>query len=147
MPQELKSPGGLELQAKLFRGLSDVARLAILNRLRKSPLSSGQLAKDCGLSPSNASNHLRCLLECGLVALEPQGRRKVYRLSHPQIGSLLDASSGLLVSPRGNLIQACQRYGLGSRLNLVSAAIRRGVRSGRRGVAIRSSPPRKKARG
>ncbi len=70
----------LEIEAKLHRGFADPSRLAILRELRRGPLTAGQLADLVGLTPSRASNHLRCLLECGLVAIEPRGRYNVYRL-------------------------------------------------------------------
>jgi DNA-binding transcriptional ArsR family regulator len=100
----------LEIEAKLHRGLADPSRLAILRELRRGPLTAGQLASLCGLTPPRASNHLRCLLECGLVAIEPRGRYNVYRLADPAVARLLDASARVLaeVSP---LIEACLNYG------------------------------------
>jgi DNA-binding transcriptional ArsR family regulator len=112
----------LDLHAKLFRGLADAARLAILLRLAAGPRSAGELAAECGLSPSNASNHLRCLLECGLVSLKPQGRRNVYRLTDPRVARLLDASRALLSSPSGALIKACCNYESVSRRALRSSS-------------------------
>ena len=58
------------LRAKLFRGLADASRLSILDALRTEPLSVGEIVAITGLSQSNASNHLRCLSECGLAAGE-----------------------------------------------------------------------------
>ena len=100
----------LEIETKLHRGLADPSRLAILRELRRGPLTAGQLASLVGLSAPRASNHLRCLLECGLVAMEPRGRYNVYRLADPAVGRLLDASARLLaeVAP---LIEACLNYG------------------------------------
>lgn len=51
----------LEIKAKLFRGLSDASRLAILESLREGPLSVTEIVKASGLTQSNASNHLGCL--------------------------------------------------------------------------------------
>lgn len=102
------------VQAKLFRGLADPARLALILQLRAGARPAGELARACGLSPSNASNHLRCLLECGLVRIEPLGRRNVYRLADPAIVTLLDASERVLDSVEP-LIEACCGYGPPSR--------------------------------
>lgn len=100
----------LEVETKLHRGLADPSRLAILRELRRGPLTAGQIASLVGLTPPSASNHLRCLLECGLVVLETRGRYNVYRLADPAVGRLLDASTRLLaeVAP---LIEACLNYG------------------------------------
>ena len=107
----------LEIETKLHRGLADPSRLAILRELRRGPLTAGQLASLVGLTPQRASNHLRCLLECGLVAMEPRGRYNVYRLADPAVGRLLDASARVLaeVAP---LIEACLNYGPPSRRSL-----------------------------
>ena len=112
----------LDLHAKLFRGLADPARLAILLRLAAGSRSAGELANECGLSPSNASNHLRCLLDCGLVSLKPEGRRNVYSLADPGVAQLLDASTELLGSPAGVLIKACCNYESVSRRALRSSS-------------------------
>ena len=120
----------LNVYAKLFGGLSDPARLQILLCLTRSSRSAGELADDCDLSRSNASNHLACLLNCGLVRLEPQGRRNVYRLSDPRVARVLDASTALLGSEAGALIAACCNYNPFSRRALRPAA----KRSRRRGA-------------
>lgn len=101
---------GTDVESKLFRGLGDPARLRLLMGLREGPRPAGWLADAAGLSPSNASNHLRCLLECGLVRVELVGRHNVYRLSDGRVERLLDASADLL-DVVGDLIDACESYG------------------------------------
>lgn len=101
-----------ELQAKLFRGLSDHSRLAILETLRDGPLAVGQIVEKCGLSQSNTSNHLRCLSECGLVASEQKGRFVYYRLSDPQIEKLLRLADEFLAGA-GQRIYACTNFDTG----------------------------------
>lgn len=105
----------LATRAKFFRGLADPARLGFLLQLKGGPRSAGELARDCDLTPSNASNHLRCLLECGLVEVEAQGRQNLYRLADPALGTLLDVSERILSTSAGPLIEACRNYGPPSR--------------------------------
>jgi DNA-binding transcriptional ArsR family regulator len=98
----------LALKAKLFRGFSDPSRLSILEALREEPRSVSEIVEITGLSQPNASNHLACLLDCGLVAREQQGRFAYYRLSDPRVGALLatadetltDVARGVYVCPR-----------------------------------------------
>ncbi len=97
------------LQAKLFRGLSDHSRLAILEMLRHGPAAVGHIAEHTGLAQSNASNHLRCLSECGLVISEQEGRFVYYRLSDHRIDTLLLLADDLLASKARNLY-ACTNY-------------------------------------
>jgi DNA-binding transcriptional ArsR family regulator len=100
---------GLAVKAKLFRGLGDSSRLSILDALRRGPLTVSDIVAATGLSQSNASNHLSCLRDCGLVAAEPDGRYVTYRLSDDRVGELLALAEGLLADvARG--VYECTRY-------------------------------------
>ena len=99
----------VELRAKLFRGLADFSRMSILAALRDGPLSVGEIVGATGLSQSNASNHLRCLSECGLVVGEPDGRFVRYRLSDPRLDELMRLADGLLAgTARG--VDSCENF-------------------------------------
>lgn len=86
----------LALKAKLFRGFGDASRLSILEMLRGGPLTVGQIAERTGLSQSNASNHLACLRDCGLVTAQPTGRFVTYALSDERVDSLLSLAETIL---------------------------------------------------
>ena len=105
----LRALPGIEVQAKLFRGLADPSRLSILEALRAGPLSVGALVTATGLSQPNASNHLRCLSECGLVIGEQKGRYVHYRLSDPRIDQLI-GSAGELLASTAQALSRCDRY-------------------------------------
>lgn len=99
----------LEVKAKLFRGFSDPSRLSILEALREGPLSVTEIVDATGLTQSNASNHLGCLHDCGLVAREQRGRFVYYTLSDSRVGDLLARSDELLLEvARG--VYECVRY-------------------------------------
>ena len=102
---------GLALKAKLFRGFADPSRLSILENLRAGPQSVGDIAARTGLSQSNVSNHLSCLLDCGLVLREQQGRFVYYQLSDPRVALLLGLGDEVLADvARG--VYECTRYAL-----------------------------------
>ena len=98
----------LALKAKLFRGFADPSRLSILEALRQEARSVSQIVEMTGLSQPNASNHLACLLDCGLVEREQRGRFVFYQLADWRIGDLLatgdqiltDVAKGVYVCPR-----------------------------------------------
>ncbi len=99
------------LRAKLFRGFSDPARLAILEALRETPLTVTEITSATGLSQSNTSNHLGCLRDCGLVSSRQQGRFAYYELSDPRVAGLLALADELLGDvARG--VYECTRYTL-----------------------------------
>ncbi|MBL8687568.1 MAG: winged helix-turn-helix transcriptional regulator [Rhodospirillaceae bacterium] len=99
----------LFFRAKLFRGLGDPSRLAILDSLRRGPLAVGQIVHATGLTQSNASAHLRCLSECGLVVAEPDGRFVHYRLSDVRIETIFQHADGLLADAAQRVL-ACTKY-------------------------------------
>lgn len=98
----------LPLRAKLLRGLADPSRLAILEALREGPRTVTGLVQATGLTQPNVSNHLACLLGCGLVAREARGRFADYRLSDPRVDALLALADALLADvARG--VEDCAR--------------------------------------
>ncbi|MBI1734004.1 MAG: winged helix-turn-helix transcriptional regulator [Candidatus Rokubacteria bacterium] len=100
---------GMRVRAKLFRGLGDLSRLRVLEALRDGPLSAGEIVTRTGLSQPNASMHLACLAECGLVTWERQGRFVHYEIADKRVMKLLDQAEDLLLQV-GPLIDACPRY-------------------------------------
>lgn len=99
----------ITLKAKLYRGFADASRLSILEALREGPLTVSAIVEKTGLSRTNVSNHLRCLLDCDLVLSESQGRYTLYQLSHPKIAALFELTEEILRDiARG--IYACANY-------------------------------------
>ena len=123
MSHHLVPPDRFEIEAKLFRGLGDPVRLSLLRALASGPRSAGALARAVRVSPSNASNHLRCLLECGLVRLGFDGRFRVYSLAMPAIPRLLEAA-GEVLAVTAPAIEDCLNYGPPSRRALRAVAER-----------------------
>lgn len=99
----------LQLRAKLLRGLGDPSRLRVVEALRDGPLSAGEIVDRTGLSQPNASMHLHCLAECGLVTWQREGRFVYYRIADKRVVRLLDQTEELLLEV-GPLIEACPRY-------------------------------------
>lgn len=97
------------IKARFFRGLSDPSRLSILEALRGGAKTVSDIVAATGLSQSNTSNHLSCLMDCGLVSREQKGRYVLYRLSDPRVEALLRLAEQLLAdTARG--VYECTRY-------------------------------------
>jgi len=97
------------LKAKLFRGLADPSRLTILEALRDGERTVSELVAATGLSQPNASAHLSCLHDCGLVAREPRGRFVAYRLRDERVAALLGLAQEVLADVAAD-VYACTRY-------------------------------------
>ena len=109
MPMLDTNERAIDLKAKLFRGFADPSRLSIIEALREEPLTVGEIVDETGLSQPNASNHLRCLAECGLVRSEREGRYVRYELSDARVAELIGRAEELLADiARG--VYACTRY-------------------------------------
>jgi DNA-binding transcriptional ArsR family regulator len=63
-----------------FEALGDPTRRAILRLLGEGDRSVQELAERLPVSRPAVSRHLRLLKEAGLVAEEPRGARRIYRL-------------------------------------------------------------------
>ncbi len=108
-------PAPPALAARLFRGLADPTRLAILLALLDGERRVTDLVEAVGGSQSNVSGHLACLRECGLVVDRPGERRQVfYRLSGPEVTELLEAAERLLAAS-GTAIELCHNPLMGPR--------------------------------
>ena len=99
----------LALKARFFRGFSDMSRLSIVEALRDGPLTVGAIVGQTGLSQSNVSNHLRCLLDCDLVVSTPHGRYTLYQLSDDRIAEILHCAEELLHDVAHGVYE-CTRY-------------------------------------
>jgi DNA-binding transcriptional ArsR family regulator len=67
----------------LFGVLGDPTRRRVVELLAQRPHRAGELAAEVGTSPQAMSNHLRVLLETGVVAddrLPEDARARVFRL-------------------------------------------------------------------
>lgn len=98
---------GVSLVTKLFRGLGDPTRLAILLALAEGERRVADVVAAVGSSQSNVSGHLACLKGCGLVIDRPGERRQVfYRIARPEVFALFDAAERL-VAEMGTDIDLC----------------------------------------
>jgi DNA-binding transcriptional ArsR family regulator len=94
----------------LFRSLADPTRLAIVHALAQGERRVVDLTRTLGLAQSTTSGHLACLADCGLVTSRPVGRQSFYRLTQPDLLTVLAAAEQLLAAT-GNAVALCPTYG------------------------------------
>ncbi|MEO5922022.1 MAG: metalloregulator ArsR/SmtB family transcription factor [Pseudolysinimonas sp.] len=80
----------LDVMNRLGRAMADPTRSRILVKLLEQPGHPAELARDLDLTRSNVSNHLSCLLGCGLVIATPEGRQTRYEISDPHLAHALN---------------------------------------------------------
>src|ERR1700753_3030220 len=74
----------------VFLARANPVRRELLEILCRQPLSAGELSERFELSRPAVAEHLKVLREAGLVADEPQGRRRIYRLTAAPLAELND---------------------------------------------------------
>jgi DNA-binding transcriptional ArsR family regulator len=63
-----------------FTAISDANRRYLLEELRRGPKTVNQLASGLPVSRPAVSQHLKVLLDAGLVAAKPEGTRRIYAI-------------------------------------------------------------------
>lgn len=75
--------------AQVARALGSAHRLELIDTLVQGERSVERLAHACGLSVTNASQHLHQLKRAGLVASRKTGTRVIYSVSDPDVLELV----------------------------------------------------------
>ena len=73
---------------EIITALADPTRRAVLEALRKGPLSVAALAKNQPVSRPAISQHLRVLELAGLVSATPQGNQRIYAIRRDGLAEL-----------------------------------------------------------
>ena len=64
-----------------FAAISDTNRRYLLEELRRGPKTVNELASGLPVSRPAVSQHLKVLLDAGLVRSSPEGTRRVYSIN------------------------------------------------------------------
>src|SRR5216110_1237565 len=72
----------------VLRALADEGRRTLLRTLVKGPATAGELAALLPIARPGVSRHLRVLREAGLVDVEQQAQRRIYRLRPEPLAEL-----------------------------------------------------------
>lgn len=104
-----RDTSALDPAATLFRGFGDPTRLALLVHLLDGEQRVRELTEHVGLAQSTVSEHMQCLLGCGLVQVRTEGRASVYSLAlDAELRQMLQAAETLLAAT-GDAIVLCPR--------------------------------------
>ncbi len=70
------------VETDAFMAIADTNRRYILEELRRGPKSVNELASGLSVSRPAVSQHLKVLLDTGLVSAQAQGTRRIYAISN-----------------------------------------------------------------
>ena len=84
----------LEQAAECLRTLSHPHRLRMVQMMLQDRFTVGALAQACGIPSHMASEHLRLMKRCGLLAGERDGRRIFYRVAESHLADIVHCIEG-----------------------------------------------------
>ncbi len=68
-----------------FAAIADRNRRYLLEELRRSPKTVNELAAGLPITRPAVSQHLKALLDCGLVTVRPMGTRRIYAVKQDRL--------------------------------------------------------------
>jgi ArsR family transcriptional regulator, zinc-responsive transcriptional repressor len=80
----------LQQAAECLRTLAHPVRLRMVQLMLRQELTVGELAKACEIASHVASEHLRMMQHCGLLARRQDGRRIYYQVAEPTVERLIE---------------------------------------------------------
>ena len=75
--------------AECLRTLAHPHRLRMVQMMLHGKYTVGELAEACEIQSHMASEHLRLMKHCGLLASERDGRRTYYQVAEPHLASIM----------------------------------------------------------
>ena len=83
-----------ELVARRFRVLAEPMRIRLLDRLRESEATVGELSEALPASQQNVSKHLAVLADAGMLGRRKEGNRVYYRVTDESVFALCEQVCG-----------------------------------------------------
>ncbi len=80
----------LQEAAECLRTLAHPTRLRMVQLMLQGELTVGEIARACDIPSHMASEHLRMMQHCGLLARRQAGRRIYYQVCEPTVERLMD---------------------------------------------------------
>ncbi|MDU0312225.1 metalloregulator ArsR/SmtB family transcription factor [Phycicoccus sp. M110.8] len=93
-----------------WAALGDPSRRRILRLLATRPASVAELAEGLPISRPAVSQHLKVLKDSGLVVVQPQGTRRIYRVDPAGLAALRAELDSFWGTALANFAQLAERH-------------------------------------
>ena len=94
----------------LLKAIANETRFSIISLLKEKPFSVGEICEKLGFEQSHVSHSLKCLVDCGFVNAEQDGRNRIYALDDKTIRPMLQLMERHVERYKNHLI-ACRILG------------------------------------
>src|SRR5215218_1064518 len=78
----------MEMRRDVFQGIADPTRRDILALLTRQPQNVNALAEQFSMTRQAVSLHVKILRECGLIAIDQQGRERICQLQSQKLAEV-----------------------------------------------------------
>ena len=78
----------MEIRRDVFQGIADPTRRDILALLTQQPQNVNALAEQFSMTRQAVSLHVKILYECGLIAINQQGRERICQLQGQKLAEV-----------------------------------------------------------
>ena len=79
----------LAMAAECLKTIAHPVRLRMIQMLLRRRYTVGELAETCGVASHVASEHLRLMQHCGLMASSKEGRCVYYSVAEPHLEAVM----------------------------------------------------------
>ena len=79
----------LQQASECLKTLAHPHRLRMVQMLLRGRYTVGELAVACGIPSHMASEHLRLMQRCGLLASKKEGRKAYYEIAEPHLQNIM----------------------------------------------------------
>jgi DNA-binding transcriptional ArsR family regulator len=83
--------GNTEICYRFFTNLANPTRLDAIEQLMQKPMSVNELAATLGQEQSMISHNLKPLLECNLISVKRQGKKRIYMVNEETLRPIFTA--------------------------------------------------------
>jgi DNA-binding transcriptional ArsR family regulator len=94
----------------LLRAIANETRFSIISLLKEKPYSVGEICEKLGFEQSRVSHNLKCLVDCGFVNAEQDGRNRIYALDEKTVRPMLQLMERHVERYKNHLV-ACKILG------------------------------------
>jgi len=78
------------IRAKVFKAIADPTRLEIILFLKDDEKCQCEIHPELEKSQSTISQHLKILIDCGILAFRRDGQKKMYKIKEPDVLQIIE---------------------------------------------------------
>jgi DNA-binding transcriptional ArsR family regulator len=80
----------MQIRRDVFQAIADPTRRGIINLIADKPLNLNTISENFDVSRPAISQHIKVLIECGLIEVKQQGRERFCEMKHEALDEVTD---------------------------------------------------------